>query len=152
MYKDMKKLNRGFTLIELLVTISIIAVLTTLLMANFIGVRQRGRDGQRKSNLYQLRSALELYRTDHGSYPITLAACGKGVSLNYTDPNPPNAVTTYMQTIPCDPLTGSPFKYTSDGTTYSLVACLENQQDADRDTTDTTSCSSPFVVFKVVNP
>jgi general secretion pathway protein G len=147
----MRKKQNGFTLIELLVTISIIAVLTTLLMANFIGVRQRGRDGQRKSNLYQLRSALELYRTDHGSYPTTLATCGTGASLNYTDPNPPNTVTTYMQTIPCDPLTGSPFKYTSDGTTYSLVACLENQQDADKDATDV-SCSSPYVVFKVVNP
>lgn len=148
----MKKENNGFTLIELLVTISIIAVLTTLLMANFIGVRQRGRDGQRKSNLYQLRSALELYRTDRGSYPLALTNCGTGNSLNYTDPNPPNTITTYMQTIPCDPLTGSPFKYTSDGTTYTIVACLENQQDADKDTTDTTSCASPYVVFKVVNP
>lgn len=144
--------KKGFTLIELLVTISIIAVLTTLLMANFIGIRQRGRDGQRKSNLYQLRSALELYRTDRGSYPTTLATCGTGASLNYTDPNPPNTVTVYMQIIPCDPLTGSPFKYTSDGTVYSFIACLENQQDADRDTTDTTSCPSPYVPFKVVNP
>ena len=151
MYEDMKKQNRGFTLIELLVTISIIAVLTTLLMANFIGVRQRGRDGQRKSNLYQLQSALELYRTDHGAYPTTLATCGKDVSLNYTDPNPPNTITIYMQSIPCDPLTESPFQYAStDGTSYSLIACLENEQDADKDATNT--CSSPYVTFKVVNP
>lgn len=143
--------KKGFTLIELLVTISIIAVLTTLLMANFIGIRQRGRDGQRKSNLYQLQSALELYRSDHGVYPTALATCGTGASLNYTDPTT-LAVTVYMQTIPCDPLTRSPFKYASTaGTTYSLIACLENKQDADKDATDTT-CLSPYVTFKVVNP
>lgn len=147
----MKK-NNGFTLIELLVAISIIAILTTLLMANFIGVRQRGRDGQRKSNLYQIQSALELYRTDHGVYPTALAACGTGVPLSYTDPAPPNTVTVYMQNIPCDPLSGSPFQYVStDGTSYSLIACLENQQDADKDINDTT-CSSPYVTFKLVNP
>lgn len=135
----------GFTLIELLVVISIISVLAALLMANFIGVRQRGRDAQRKSNLYQIQSALEIYRSDNGNYPNPSLApspgCGKGVSIS-------NGTTTYMNSIPCDPLTGNAFKYTStDGTTYSIVACLENEKDQDKDGTTDSSCTAGSTVF-----
>lgn len=123
-----KKLNshKGFTLIELLVVIAIISILAALLMANFIGIRQKGRDGQRKSNLYQVQSALELYRSDNGSYPTTINTCGKNVQISYNS-------TVYMQNTPCDPLDDNPYTYTSDGTTYTIVACLENAADANRD-------------------
>ena len=148
---EMKQLinkSNGFTLIELLVSISIIAILTALLTANFVGVRQRGRDGQRKSNLYQLQSALELYRADNGIYPLTnvLASCGGALS---------SGGTTYIQKIPCDPSTSAPYAYTSsNGTSYTLFACLENGQDSDRDTdpADASQCTSPNVPFKLTNP
>ncbi|MDP2672104.1 MAG: type II secretion system protein, partial [Candidatus Daviesbacteria bacterium] len=51
---------RGFTLIELLVAIAIIGILSSFLLSNFVGVRQRARDGVRKSDLRQIQSALEL--------------------------------------------------------------------------------------------
>ena len=57
-------LKKGFTLVELLIVVAIIGILSTLLMANFIGVRQRARDAQRKADLRQIQSALELYRSD----------------------------------------------------------------------------------------
>lgn len=147
----MKKVGkmRGFTLIELLVSISIIAILTALLTANFIGARQRGRDGQRKANLYQIQSALELYRSDNGNYPLTasMASCGNGISVNGT---------VYMAKVPCDPLSGSAYQYTAaaDGSTYTIFACLENQEDADKDTdaADSSVCTSPYVPFKLTNP
>src|SRR5689334_7104133 len=60
---------RAFTLIELLVVISIIGVLSALTTVNFIGVEQRARDGQRKSDLLVIASALEQYRSDAGNYP-----------------------------------------------------------------------------------
>jgi prepilin-type N-terminal cleavage/methylation domain-containing protein len=84
--------SRGFTLVELLVSISIIAVLTALLTANFVGARQRGRDGQRKANAYNMQSALELYRADVGTYPLTLTGCGTALKS-------PTG-TTYMQKLP----------------------------------------------------
>lgn len=145
----MRKKQRGFTLIELLVSISIIAILTALLTANFIGARQRGRDGQRKANLYQIQSALELYRSDNGDYPLTasMATCGNGIASA--------GGTIYMAKIPCDPLSGSAYQYTStDGRTYTIFACLENQEDADKDTdpADASVCSSPYVPFKLTNP
>jgi len=69
------ELEKGFTLIELLIVIVIIGVLATLLMTNFVGVRQRGRDAQRKSDLRQIQAALELYRADVGQYPEALPVC-----------------------------------------------------------------------------
>lgn len=139
---------KGFTLIELLVVISVIAVLTTLLMVNFIGIRQRGRDGQRKSNLYSIQSALELYRSDNGIYPLTneFPQCGESLQGN-------GAI--YMQEIPCDPLPELEYRYISaDGVTYMLTACLENQNDSGRDSEDqydTSGCTTSSS-FTLTNP
>ncbi len=137
--------KKGFTLIELLVVISVIAVLTTLLMVNFVGIRQRGRDGQRKSNLFNIQTALELYRADNGSYPLTLT-CGGALSSG-------DAV--YLSEIPCDSLTDAPYAYTSaDGSTYTLVACLENENDGDADEEaiyTASNCTTP-ASFTLTNP
>lgn len=148
----------GFTLIELLVAISIISILTALLTANFIGARQRGRDGQRKANLYQLQSALELYRADTGVYPpsAALSACG-GSLASATG-------VVYMQKIPCDPsVANQAYAYTAipancdnvttSCTSYTLFACLENTADSEIDT-DPNACASADVnaPFKLTNP
>lgn len=138
--------RKGFTLIELLVVISVIAILTTLLMANFVGIRQRGRDGQRKSNLYSIQSALELYRADNGIYPDTDSFPACGASLTGGD-----ATSVYMQTVPCDPLDDSDYEYVSlDGTTYTLIGCLENQNDADADSVTASGCATAS--FTLRNP
>lgn len=119
---------KGFTLIELLVVISIISLLSGLLLSNFVGVRQRGRDGQRKSDLRQLQSALELYRADNGTYITNLPACGQPITN-------PAGTATYMQKAPCDPLTGDMYVYTPGASnfSYTLYACLENEGDSQKD-------------------
>jgi len=140
----MQNRRKGFTLIELLIVIAIISVLATLLMVNFIGVRQRARDAQRKSDLRQLQSALEIYRSDNGSYPhgsssvADIFLCPNGTTLctgsTYCFGNNPTCSTIYMQNMPVDP-SGSGYYnngnyfYQSDGSTYTLGACLENSGD-----------------------
>lgn len=122
--------EKGFTLIELLIVVVIIGILATLLMTNFVGVRQRGRDAQRKSDLRQIQAALELYRADQGAYPLTASfpACNDPFVLD---------TNTYMQKVPCDPTGTDPFTYDyaadATGTTYSLTACLENVNDQQGD-------------------
>lgn len=134
----------GFTLIELLVVIAIISILAALLMANFVGVRQRGRDGQRKSDLRQIQTALELYRADNGSYPASIASCGSSFVYN---------TTTYMQKIPCDPLQKTSYAYSSDGTTYTIYACIENENDSEKDSSTQSGCTSVTnISFTVTNP
>ncbi len=129
--------QEGFTLVELLIVIAIIGILATLLMTNFIGIRQRARDAQRKADVRQIQSALELYRADTGSYPPAVGSNG----LTTTCPTPQAFVnsgtgTTYMAQVPCDPLgvsyyhSGNYFyKQTTSG--YELGTCLENTADND---------------------
>ena len=128
-------LSRGFTLIELLVVIVIIGILASLLMVNFIGIRARARDAQRKSDLRQIQSALELYRSDSGSYPATASFPVCGNPLRYTVSG---NTTTYMQKIPCDPTNTASLIYryyspAGNNLIYTLIACLENINDQQRD-------------------
>lgn len=154
MIKDLRLKNKrgynrkseGFTLIELLVVIAIIGILAGLLMSNFVGVRQRARDGARKSDLRQIQSALELFRSDHSCYPgagcVSLPvfpACGSPLAVGGI---------IYMQKIPCDPLSGS-YTYLGGGNTYTLKGCLENTNDADG-TPDLTCTSNK--AFTLLNP
>ncbi len=141
--------QKGFTLIELLVAISIIGILSSFLLANFVGVRQRARDGVRKSDLRQIQSALELYRSDQGSYPTSLPACKLPLQ------NSPPTV-TYMQKIPCDPSSGAAVYTYSVGagnTTYSLIACLENANDSQKDSSVASACTSTTnISYTLTNP
>jgi len=133
---------KGFTLIELLIVVAIIGILAALLMTNFIGVRQRARDAQRKSDVRQLQSALELYRSDTGSYPASITSCGSGISLKS-----PDGSSTYMQTVPCDPLGISTYNngvyvYSISGNVYTLGTCLENGSDNQGTAVAPTGCSA----------
>jgi general secretion pathway protein G len=124
--------STGFTLIELLIVIGIIGILSAFLLSNFVGVRQRARDGVRKSNLLQIQSALELYRADAGSYPASLPTCSTDLSQNIAGAN-----ITYIQKIPCDPTNQSYPNYsyttTNNDSKYTITACIENANDSERD-------------------
>ncbi len=61
--------KKGFSLLELLVSATIIAVLTTIGIVSYSSVNKRSRDVKRKSDIEQIRSALEMYRSDNGQYP-----------------------------------------------------------------------------------
>ena len=131
------KLIKGFTLIELLVVIAIIGLLTAFLVANFIGVKQRARDAQRKSDIRNIQAALEIYRSDVGSYPSSSPTLSCGPAWEYLG-------STYMQSMPCDPLSTPSiqivYSYNSTATGgYTLVACLENGNDSQKDTVLPTS-------------
>lgn len=142
-WKSWASAQRGFTLIELLIVVAIIAILSTLLMVNFIAVRQRGKDAQRKGDLRQIQSALELYRADQSGYPATLGNCSSGTRLGN-----PACSTIYIQKLPKDPNGSSYYNsgayyYISDGSTYSLSGCIENTSDKDSNITQNPPSGSP---------
>lgn len=103
------KLHKGFTLIELLIVISIIGILVALVSASFLTAQKNARDSRRKTDLEQIRQALESYRAENGSYPLL------------TDDLTPS----YITTLPTDPRNGT-YAYSRTAlTTYTLCAGLE---------------------------
>ncbi len=94
--------GNGFTLIEILVVATIIAVLTAIGVVSYGSINLRTRNAKRKSDLEQVRSALEMYRIDNGSYPGTST---NFITLSSLDPGDGTGplVTTYLPSIPRDP-------------------------------------------------
>ncbi len=139
----------GFTLVELLVSIAIIGILSSIVIVNLSGFRERGRDTQRKSDLLQIQTALELYRADQAAYPATNAFPNCGASLS-------SGTSVYMQTLPCDPLPGATwgtrYFYSSTGNAYTLFACLENANDPKKDAVTQNACSAAQASVTVRNP
>ena len=108
-------LKSGFTLIELLVTMTIVAVLLSIALVSYQGARKSARDGKRKADLEQIRSALEMCRTDAGSYPTTI----------YSDITCGTPAKTYLSGTPKDPSTSNNYYYLGATNTYTLCAYLE---------------------------
>lgn len=130
--KDHNCRRDGFTLIELLVAMGIIAVLTGLAIFNFNQSRIRARDIQRKNDLKQLQTALELYKNDTNSYPAaadfqtTLQIPVAYTKVTFADPRASEWVDyRYLPAV--------------DLKTYYLQTCLENAADTTK-TTNTATC------------
>ncbi len=126
------KNKKGFTLVELLVAMTIFAVISSIALVSFRSSRISGRDSKRKVDLEQIRSALEMYRADSGSYPNALSDLSGYLS------------------VPTDPLVGSGrvYYYSSGGQTYTLCAALEGE-------TTSALCGGSCgetCSYKVVNP
>jgi len=126
-----RKMSKGFTLVELLVVMAILGILAALTLTSFSSARRAARDTQRKSDLEQIRSALEMYRSDVGAYPGTISGgiIGPGGQ-------------TYLEAM-SDPDTDKIYYYLSADpfTTYNLCATLENVS-AGTPCPGTVSCAS----------
>ena len=122
--KEFAPIKSGFTLIELLVVISIIGILAALATVSFTSTQKQARDTQRKSDLRQYQSALEVQANKNNgfyiSYPAgtTMKILCSGLELSNCPEDP--KYSTYR------------YHYVSDGssnftaTQYVLWATLEN--------------------------
>ncbi len=136
----MNKRNRqnGFTLLELLVTATIIAVLTVIGVVSYSAVNKRSRDVKRKSDLEQIRSALEMFRSDYASYPSVGSGSWNSANGLDTGNNTTGLVNSYLPAIPVDPLGSSQLYYyrakAQSGSAYygyCVCACLESTASCD---------------------
>jgi prepilin-type N-terminal cleavage/methylation domain-containing protein len=65
-----QKNQHAFTIVELLIVIVVIGILASISVAAYSGVQRRGRDAQRAADVAHIQRALELYRAEHGVYPL----------------------------------------------------------------------------------
>jgi len=64
--------SRAFTLLELLIVISIIAILASTVIPNFIGFDTEAKLSATITNLNTLRTRITMYRAKEGEYPVSL--------------------------------------------------------------------------------
>jgi len=140
-------MKKGFSLIELLVVISIIGVLLALSFSAFSNTKKSARDGKRKADLEQIRSALEIYRTDCKTYP---AAVSFGNPL--TGAETPCSTNVYMAEVPVDPLAGT-YDYRYNRVSQnSYVLCAYLETGSGTVTGCGGQCGTKDCNYKVINP
>lgn len=131
----MKRLTTGFSLIELLVVISIISLLTAAGYVNFSKSREISRDADRRADLRNLQTAIELFKNENGRYPEgcnapgtwsgqtgSIHACASGNQYIV------GLAPQYITTLPVDPKkiesgsdTGYMYTVNADGTVYKMM-------------------------------
>ena len=92
----MHRSPQGFTILELLVVIAIIGLLASIIMISLSSARAKARDTSRRAAVEQIRTALELYVSDHQSYPLEDSATDLAAALA------PVLVPAYMPAISYD--------------------------------------------------
>jgi type II secretion system protein G len=121
MSKSILKKQGGFTLLELLIVIVIIGILALLIIPNITSAPKKARDTKRKTDITTLRKGLEEYFVNNNVYPAALTDLTTGSA-------------PIVKTLPTDPKNTGAYVYTytpaNTNTTYTLTACLENDQDA----------------------
>lgn len=133
------KIKSGFTLIEILVVITIIVLLTAAAAVSYSTFLKQSRDAKRKTDLEQVRAALEMFRSNSttNSYPTT------GLS-ELTAP------TVYIQSVPTDPKNPTyTYYYSATGSDYTLATHLESvattcQSLTTQCTSNCTYCVGPY--------
>jgi len=97
----------GFTLVELMVVLTVIALLLSVVVPDYVGRMQKAEEAVLKENLVVMRDALDKHYADAGKYPGTLQEL---VSKRYLRAIPPDPFTqsqsTWVAVPPPDPKKG----------------------------------------------
>ncbi len=128
-----RKAHRAFTLIELLLVLVILAVLAAVVIPKLTGRVQESKKKATITQISSIKTALDTYETDNGSYPDP----ADGLSALVVQPA--SAGSNWhkqMDEIPKDSW-GNDFKYelTGDGS-YNVISAGPDGQFGDEDDID----------------
>ena len=113
--------TKGFTLVELLIVIIIIAVLAAVVVPKFANSGIRSKEAALRSDLKVMRNAIDLFKSDTGSYPAALAdLTTETAPANGKDKDGNNKAITaadfkgpYMEAIKKDPVSNGNYTYST---------------------------------------
>ncbi|MBP7741079.1 MAG: prepilin-type N-terminal cleavage/methylation domain-containing protein [Candidatus Pacebacteria bacterium] len=131
------RISRGFTLIELLVVVAIIGLLSSVVLSSLNAARMRARDAERRSDIVQIRNALELYFLAYGYYPSEQCVdSSKGSNNDCSAPTGAGwtssasiytaLVPTYIKQLPVDPLNDASHYYNYEPNGGGQGTCTTN--------------------------
>ena len=103
----MNRMNKAFTLVEILIVVIILGILAAIVIPQFTQASNDARDSSITSNLQTIRSALALYRVQHGD-KFPEAAKFEAQMTGKTDASGAAGGTLgpYLPSIPANPVTG----------------------------------------------
>ena len=106
----MKLIRReaGFTIIELLVVLALISILATMGMAQYRNGQIHAREAVLKTDLFDLRDAIDQYYADKGMYPTTLDALVTDGYIRKIPVDPITNAADTWQTVPSEPDPNNP--------------------------------------------
>ena len=114
----MKKI-RGFTLVELMVVLTVIGLLLSVVVPDYVGRMKRAEEAVLKENLVVMRDALDKHYAESGKYPHSLDEL---VSKRYLRAIPPDPMTqshaTWVALPPSDPSRGGVYDVRSSAKGY----------------------------------
>jgi general secretion pathway protein G len=117
--KPWRRSQDGFTLIELMVVILIIGLLATIVVQNLRSATDKAKRVKAQADISQLKSALDRYYLDAGSYPTSEQGLAALIAAPTAGNDPPDWAGPYIEKIPPDPW-GHQYFYQSDGNQYLL--------------------------------
>lgn len=139
------KHKAGFTLVELLVVVLIITILSTVVGVNLAREPGKARIAAAKTQIGAFKTALEMYRRDHGFIPTReqglQALCQAPSSPPTPEDYPPEGYLD-VRVLPVDPW-GNPFAYLVPGThgeSYEIITYgADNEPGGDGEDADISS-------------
>jgi general secretion pathway protein G len=105
---QLKRRDDGFTIIEILVVLAMISILATLAMAQYRNGVTHARESVLKSDLFNLRDAIDQYYADKGQYPTTLDALVTDGYIRKIPVDPITNAADSWQTVPSEPDPNNP--------------------------------------------
>ena len=99
----------GFTLVELMVVLTVIALLLSVVVPDYMGRMKRAEEAVLQENLALMRDALDKHYADAGRYPANLEELVSKRYLRSIPKDPFTQTASWIPVPPADPKKGGIF-------------------------------------------